>query len=122
MTQNNKELAAFGENLAREYLQHSGMKFLLKNYRCKVGEIDLVFRDKDTLVFVEVKLRQNSYFGPAALAVTPAKQKQVIKTAQFYLLEKKLHDLPIRFDVVGVELENDEWVCKHYRNAFLARE
>ncbi|MBN2143774.1 MAG: YraN family protein [Candidatus Aureabacteria bacterium] len=122
MTRDNKELAAFGEQFAKDYLKKSGMKFLEQNYRCTLGEIDLIFRDKDALVFVEVKLRQNRYFGPAALAVSLSKQKKIIKTAQVYLREKQLRDLFIRFDVVGVEMEKEQWICKHYRNAFLAEE
>jgi len=55
------------------------MKHLKSNYRCRLGEIDLIFRDKKTLVFVEVKLKKNPYFGKAASAVTPSKQKKIIK-------------------------------------------
>jgi len=117
-----KQQGNLGETLASEFLQKKGLKFLEKNYRCKLGEIDLVFRDRDMLVFVEVKLRQSEDFGPAALAVNPRKRRKIIQVAQYYLLEKKLNSyrLSIRFDVVGITKTGEEWQCEHYRNAFLS--
>jgi putative endonuclease len=118
-----KQQGSLGETLATQFLQKKGMKFLEKNYRCKLGEMDLIFRDHDVLVFVEVKLRESDSFGPAALAVTPKKRKKIIQVAQYYLLEKKLNtsQLSIRFDIVGITKKNETWDCQHYRNAFLTR-
>ena len=123
MTFFRKQQGALGETLASEFLQKQGMKLLEKNYRCKLGEMDLVFRDQDALVFVEVKLRKSEYFGAAALAVTPRKRRKIIQVAQVYLLEKKMNAsrLSIRFDVVGITKIGEEWKCEHYRNAFLTR-
>ncbi len=121
MTFFRKQQGNLGETLASEFLQKKGLKLLEKNYHCKLGEIDLIFRDCDMLVFVEVKLRQSEAFGPAALAVNPHKRKKIIRVAQYYLLEKKLNPsrLSIRFDVVGITKSSEEWKCEHYRHAFL---
>ncbi len=91
------------EDLARKYLENAGLKFQHSNYSCKLGEIDLVMLDKDgTLIFIEVRYRNNSRFGGAALSVTPAKQRKLSRTAQYYL--QRLHYTPpCRIDVLAFE-------------------
>lgn len=85
-----------------------------------MGEIDLIMIDKDTLVFVEVRYRENDTFCTPLETVTRAKQRKVIKAASFYLTTKlKSHDIPCRFDVVGVTRDANEQL--HYewiKNAF----
>ena len=120
MTYERKESGRFGEQMAMDFLQRKGMTLLEQNYTCRLGEIDLVFRDGETLVFVEVKLRFNSFFGPAALAVTSRKQRKIATVAKYYMMERKLIRPLVRFDVIGVEKENEKWTCKYYRNAFYA--
>jgi len=121
MKKDNKKTGNFGEQLALEYLTKHRMKHLESNYTCPLGEIDLIFRDKKTLVFVEVKLKKNPYFGKAASAVTPSKQKKIIKVAKYYIQEKKLYTVFTRFDVIGIDRNEDEWEITHYQNAFLER-
>ena len=95
MTFQRKQLGGFGEKLAREHLESKGMKFLEANFECKLGEMDLIFRDGKTLVFVEVKVRRSFFFGPASLAVNPKKQKKITKVAKYYLQSRNLSSASI---------------------------
>jgi putative endonuclease len=94
-----------GEQAANRHLRKLGYKLLVKNYRGKWGEIDLVCRHQDTLVFVEVKARGVGSWGSPAEAVTASKQRKIIRTAYEYLGELKTQDMPVRFDVVEVFLD-----------------
>lgn len=101
---NNLPLGRYGEDLAVKYLRSKGYKIIEKNFRCRVGEIDIIIQDKETLVFVEVKTRYSQDFGKPEEAITPRKLKSIIKTLEFY---KNLHlDLPesLRIDAILIEL------------------
>lgn len=92
------------ELAAKTYLIAQGLSYIESNYRCRSGEIDLIMRDKNTLVFVEVKFRRSSRFGSALETVTIAKQQKIVKAAQHYLLTNKLgENQALRFDVLGIE-------------------
>ena len=118
---NKRRKGGFGEEMALDMLLKKGMTLLEKNFRCRFGEVDLILRDKETLVFVEVKLRKDTTHGLAAEAVNYGKQKKIIRVAQYYLQNSKLKNPFIRFDVVGVEKKlSGEWNCIHYRHAFLS--
>lgn len=99
-----KKLGATGEQAAIEYLQKRGYEILERNYRNKLGEIDIIARDKKVLVFVEVRTRSDKLFGSPFDSVTAAKQKQLSKVALKFLSNRNWIDHPARFDVVGVEL------------------
>jgi putative endonuclease len=96
-----------GESIAARHLKKCGYKILVQNYRNKIGEIDIIARDGDTIVFVEVKTRRNDHFGGPKWAVTFHKQRKISMVALSYLKEFQLHDRRARFDVVAV-LENDK--------------
>ena len=100
-----KLLGAFGEAAAAEFLRKKRYELLGMNYRCRLGELDIIARQKETLVFVEVKLRREGGFASAAEAVTPAKQKRLEIAAETWLTENGLEDVPCRFDVIEVYLE-----------------
>ena len=100
-----KLLGAFGEAAAAEYLRKKRYEILGMNYRCRLGELDIIARQKETLVFVEVKLRREGGFASAAEAVTPAKQKRLEIAAETWLAENGSEDVPCRFDVIEVYLE-----------------
>lgn len=103
------------EQLAASYLQRKGLSLVQCNYRCRWGEIDLVMRDRGTMVFAEVKLRRSKSFGGAAYSVGPRKQARIIAAARHYLAGKK--EVPCRFDVVLLECLEPlqiEWI----RDAF----
>src|SRR3954468_19557126 len=89
-----------GEDLAARELEARGYAILKRRYRVAAGEIDIVARDGATLVVVEVKARGSREFGSAAEAVTPVKQRKLIRLAEEYLMRHHLQDCPCRFDVV----------------------
>ena len=98
-----REQGEYTENLACQYLEQKGFKLIEKNFNCKVGEIDLIMRDDDSLVFVEVRYRKSNHFGSAAESITANKQSKLIKTASLYLQRHdKLNKYPARFDVVSI--------------------
>jgi putative endonuclease len=96
-----------GEAAAREYLSRRGIRILVENFTCAAGEVDLIGREKDVLVFIEVKARTSDAFGPPHLAVHRRKQRQIVRTAQWYLAERRTPDAPSRFDVLAVTFRKD---------------
>ena len=118
MTQERLSLGKKGEDLALARLKELKYKILERNYKCLLGEIDIIAREKDTLVFVEVKTRATKDFGGPAAAVTGRKQRQLSKVALTYLNQKRLKDVPARFDVVTVELISPPPKIEVIRNAF----
>lgn len=92
---------ALGEKLACQYLQKQGLILLEKNFRLRFAEIDLIMRDQEILVFIEVKYRSSDYYGSTVEQVTPGKQRKIKLAASAYL--QHLRPVPcVRFDVVGV--------------------
>jgi putative endonuclease len=106
-----------GEAQARAFLEKKGYAFVCANYRTKMGELDLVMRKGDCVVFVEVKKRSRSDYGLPQEFVTAAKQLKVVKTALLYIKLKRLVGLNFRFDVVAIG-EDDR--IEHIENAFTA--
>lgn len=98
------------ESLAAEYLQRQGMVILERNYRNRTGEIDLIGRDGEFLVFVEVKYRRDLRTGDPAEAVTARKQQRIRRTAQYYLYSHRCGNVPCRFDVVSILGEEIRWI------------
>ncbi len=98
-------LGAMGEAAAAQWLRKKKWKILGMNYRCPYGELDIIARDGEELVFVEVKLRKTGGYAPAAEYVTPAKQRKLRLAAESWLVEHDLEDPPCRFDVVEVYLD-----------------
>ncbi|MGR5236088.1 YraN family protein [Vibrio alfacsensis] len=92
------------EILAKQYLQRQGLRFLEQNFLTKVGEIDLIFQQGETIVFVEVKYRKNDSFGSAAEMVTHTKMRKLVKTAQIWLSQKRraAQNIDYRFDVIAI--------------------
>ncbi len=111
-------IAARGEAMAADYLLAHGFTILERNFRYGRGEIDIIAREGETLVFCEVKLRRNDQFGPPEYAVTPKKQHQIRHVALGYFFRHNLHEQECRFDVVAIHYEHGEPVIHHIRNAF----
>ena len=105
------------EIIATNYLKKKGYKILKNNYKNKIGEIDIIAKDKDTIVFVEVKARMSSKFGDPLEAINIHKQRKIIQVAQIYLLKNKLTDVSSRFDAVAILGELDSEI-RHIENAF----
>lgn len=105
------------EQQARAYLIAKGLEWISSNYRCRFGEIDLIMREENFLVFVEVRARTSSSYGGAIASVTYSKQQKLIKSAEYYLQINKLyHKQAARFDVLALEGNSRqiEWI----KNAF----
>lgn len=113
-----KELGKKGEELAIGFLKKNGYRIIQKNYVCKLGEMDIIARDKDTLVFVEVKTRRSNQFGPPQLAVNLSKQTKLSKVALNFLKENKIEDVKARFDVVAIELNPNQNKIELIKDAF----
>ena len=96
------------ESFACDFLKRQGLKFVERNFRCRYGEIDLIMREKDTLVFVEVRYRTNNHYGGAASSITPAKQKRLRTTAEIYLQKTANINSNVRFDVVALTNNTSE--------------
>ena len=107
-----------GEDLAVRYLKKRGYKVLERNYTCPVGEIDIIARDKKTIVFVEVKTRRSMSYGSARLAITPHKQRKISMTALYYLKCNRQVDQDARFDVVTVQSTGGMQEIDLIQNAF----
>jgi putative endonuclease len=97
------------EQVARVWLERRGLRLVEANFRCKGGEIDLVMRDGDELVFVEVRQRADRRHGGAAASITPAKLRRLARAAQYYLLRFP-HTPPCRFDVVAIDGGQLDWL------------
>ena len=119
MQTTSKMVGILGEELAACFLAKAGYRILLKNYRSRLGEIDLVAKDRETLVFIEVKTRRSLAAGDPSESVTAFKQRQIVKTAQCYLKSLRLEDIPCRFDVVSILLNTGEDpMIEHIHDAF----
>lgn len=102
------------EQLASQYLLKQGLKVVEKNFRCKHGELDLIMRDDQTLVIVEVRFRKSNKYGGALESITYKKQSRIIVATNYYLLINKINS-PIRFDVITMSNETQiNWI----KNAF----
>jgi putative endonuclease len=102
------------EEQAHEFLVGKGLKPVCRNYRCKQGELDLVMRDQQALVIIEVRYRKSDVYGSALESVTLSKQARIIAATQHYLSTLRA-DCPLRFDVVAISGNGDiNWI----KNAF----
>lgn len=109
-----KLLGRTGEKIAIEFLKKRGYNIIEKNYKTRIGEIDIIATDKDAIVFVEVKTRKSDAFGHGAEAVDNRKQEKYFKVAAEYLQKNDKADVPCRFDVI--ELQDGK--INHIQNAF----
>ena len=111
-----------GERAAVRYLRHQGFRILARQWRDRSGEIDLIARDGEWIVFIEVKTRRTLAAGHPVEAVTPAKQAQLTRLALHFLKRRGLLERRSRFDVVAVTWSGDARlpVIEHYRHAFTA--
>ncbi len=111
-----------GEELAASVLTDAGYRILERNYRFKRNEVDLVCLDprseEGEVVFVEVKTRTGTGFGPPEASVTTDKQRALVTVAQAYLYEQEWEGAPARFDVVAILFSDGESQVEHYKNAF----
>jgi len=118
--QNKTAVGNYGENAARGFLERRGYAVLETNYKRGGGELDIIARHGEYIVFIEVKYRRTLGAGRPGIAVTPAKQRAMIQTAKHYIAENELVDTDFRFDVV--EVFGRETLAVHViENAFMVR-
>lgn len=107
------------ELAACRYLEAQGLTLVEKNYRCASGELDLIMRHNEQLVFVEVRCRRTDRYGTPAETITKAKQQRLLKAANHYLQQRRC-DAVCRFDVIAITQVNQESKLKWIQNAFQA--
>jgi putative endonuclease len=111
------KLGEKGEGLAVKYLKKKGYKIITQNYKTRIGEIDIIAREGDTLVFVEVKTRESIAYGKPFEAVDYFKKRKIANVALLYL--KKLKEIPpCRFDVVSIYFDHGKPDCELIKDAF----
>lgn len=104
---NTRKIGYKAEDQAAEFLVQKGFQILTKNFTIRGGEVDLIARDGNTLVFVEVKMRSNTTFGSAVESITPWKIQALQKTALFYIRRIEWGDRPYRFDLVTIDKKGE---------------
>lgn len=118
MTRERLDLGRTGEDLALREIQRLGYRCIARNYRCALGEVDLVAKDGDTLVFVEIKTRRGKTLTYAKEAVTPRKKRQLSKVALAYMKANHCTDTKARFDVVAIHLSGGVSRMEVVKDAF----
>lgn len=121
MAGNNYLKGRSGEEEAARFLAASGVRILDRNFRCPSGEIDLIAKDGQSIVFVEVRTRGSSTFGPPEGSVTGPKRNRIARAAQWYLKDRGLLGSPARFDVVAIRWRGEKPEINWIVNAFEAR-
>jgi putative endonuclease len=104
---NNWQLAKLGETIALNFLLEQGLTLIQKNFRCSLGEIDLILKDGEVFVFCEVKTRTNFKFGDPLESIDQRKLKKLTRLAQYYLVKENITS-PFRIDGVGIYIEDTQ--------------
>ena len=97
-----------GEKLAADYLQSKGYEIVTRNYRCSLGEIDLIARREGMLVFVEVRSRWSGSFGPPEQSISDRNMNRLIDLANYYLSTELRREVPCRFDFIGIKFNRED--------------
>src|SRR3954454_7094894 len=118
MTHARQTLGKLGEDLACEELRRRGYAILARRYRRRGGELDIVARDGQTVVFVEVKTREGCEYGAGADAVTRIKRRRMASVALDYMARNNLVECACRFDVVSIDVKEEQPRIELYQNAF----
>lgn len=111
-----KEIGTHYETQARLYLEKHGLVFLSANFRCRHGEIDLIMREDQQWVFIEVRYRRQTHFGDGIASITHHKKQRLHRAALVYLMQRKrLYKVPVRFDIISIDSKQQfTWI----KNAF----
>lgn len=119
----NQEIGKFGEDMATQYLLRQGYYIHERNFKCKLGEIDIIAIDKidkNELVFIEVKTRKQNLFGEPVESVNYNKTRHLYKVAEYFLMINKLENTFVRFDIIEIyEKSNNRVQINHIKNAIL---
>ena len=111
-------LGKTGEEIGTKYLIKNGYKIIIRNFRCRQGEIDIIAQDKNEIVFIEVKTRKNTNYGYPIDAVDKRKQKHILNASKYYIYINKLEKRNIRFDVIEI-YKKDKFYINHIKNIYI---
>lgn len=111
------ELGRIGENIIADYITKLGYKVVERNFECNQGEIDIIAKDKEELVFIEVKTRTDISYGEASEAVTDTKKRHLINSIKYYIYKQKLENQPIRIDVAEVYINKGKVKVNYIKQA-----
>ena len=114
-----KSLGSKGEELAVRFLKHNGYRILERNFRCRVGEIDVVACEGDTICFVEVKSRHSEDYGGPESGLTKRQERRIVNAALFYLSRRRAETADCRFDVVSIVMAEPEPQIELFQGAFI---
>lgn len=114
----NKEIGKYGENIACKYLEKNGYNILCRNFNTNNSEIDIIAKDKDEIVFIEVKSRTSKQYGAPIESVNEFKKKHIISAAKYYIYKNSLENKNIRFDIIEVYINEKENLINHIKNVF----
>ena len=109
-------LGKSGEDIACKYLEKQKYKIIERNFNSKMGEIDIIAKDKNELVLIEVKTRTSNEYGLPAESVTKRKIKHIYRTAEFYIYTRKIENTDIRIDVIEVYIADGKIKINHLKN------
>lgn len=111
------ELGRIGENIIADYITKLGYKVVERNFACNQGEIDIIAKDKEELVFIEVKTRTDISYGEASESVTNTKKRHLINSIKYYIYKQKLENQPIRIDVAEVYINKGKVKVNYIKQA-----
>lgn len=116
----NKDIGNYGEDISYDFLKKQGYYILSRNFRTRYGEIDIICKKDDLIIFIEIKSRYNYNHGSPIEAITYSKQMQIIKLCKFYIYTNNLTKYNIRFDVIEVffNIDNNLHSINHITDAF----
>lgn len=116
---NKRSVGSLYENAAADFITEKGAKILIRNYRCRIGEVDIIARDEDYICFIEVKYRKDDLFGGPEAAVNFAKQRKISKVSAYYLLTNNMSEFTkIRYDVIAIDGTEGAFKFHWYKDAF----
>ena len=117
--ENNKVTGNYGEDIACKFLEKQDYKIIERNFSCKIGEIDIIAKDKEEIVFIEVKTRNFLEYGEPAEAVNKIKKKHIYSAAEYYLLIHNQLNEFVRIDVIEIFLNKNTYTINHIKKAII---
>ena len=112
---NKKKFGNIGEEISSKYLKQIGYEIIERNFCCRQGEIDIIAKDKNEYVFIEVKTRSSMFFGKPKESVNYYKQRHILKSTKYYLHIHKLDNCFIRFDVIEIYFKQNKYKLNHIK-------
>ena len=110
-----------GEDISARYLEQIGYTIIERNFECVQGEIDIIAKDQNELVFIEVKTRSSALYGQPKEAINKTKKKHIYKSAEYYVYTKRLENEPIRIDVIEVYKKQEKFMVHHIKQAIIEK-